>query len=62
MRSTLGHSGKLICKNKAKGMVQKKEQVKTTETWYDILKSWSKDEIEQLNGILRVVETKKRYS
>uniref|UniRef100_A0A7N2MJ97 Uncharacterized protein n=1 Tax=Quercus lobata TaxID=97700 RepID=A0A7N2MJ97_QUELO len=40
-------------------MVQKKEQVKTTETWYDILKSWSKDEIEQLNGILRVVETKK---
>ena len=59
MRSTLGHSGKLICKNKAKEMVQKKEQVKTTETWYDILKSWSKDEIEQLNGILRVVETKK---
>ena len=59
MRSTLGHSGKLICKNKAEEMVQKKEQVETTLTLYDNLKSWSRDEIEQLNSVLRVVETKK---
>ncbi|XP_050253951.1 uncharacterized protein LOC126700014 [Quercus robur] len=54
LRSTLGHSGKLICKNKAKEMVQKKEHVKTTLTFYDNLKSWSRDEIEQLNSVLRV--------
>ena len=40
-------------------MVQKKEQIKTTLTLYDILKSWSKDEIEQLNSVLSVAETKK---
>ena len=40
-------------------MVQKKEQVKATVTLYDILKSWSKDVIEQLNGVLRIAETKK---
>ena len=40
-------------------MVQKKEQVKAAVTLYDILKSWSKDEIEQLNGVLRIAETKK---
>ncbi|KAK9994023.1 hypothetical protein SO802_023726 [Lithocarpus litseifolius] len=34
LRSTLGHFGKLICKNKAKEMVQKKEQVKTTLTLF----------------------------
>ena len=60
MRSTLGHSGKLICKNKAEEMVQKKEQVKTTLTLYDNLKSWSRDEIEQLNSVLRF-EMKKSY-
>ncbi|KAK9993746.1 hypothetical protein SO802_023449 [Lithocarpus litseifolius] len=59
LRSTLGHSGKLICKNKAKEMVQKKEQIKTTLTLYDILKSWSKDEIEQLNSVLSVAEIEK---
>ena len=59
LSSTLGHSGTLICKNKAKEMVQKKEQVKTTLTLYDNLKSWSRDEIEQLNSVLRVVEMKK---
>ncbi|KAF3947500.1 hypothetical protein CMV_026373 [Castanea mollissima] len=59
LRSSLGHSGKLICKNKAKEIVQKKEQVKATVTLYEILKSWSKDEIEQLNGVLRIAETKK---
>ena len=41
-------------------MVQKKEQNKTTLTLYDNLKSWSRNEIEQLNSILRVVETENR--
>ena len=53
LRSTLGHSGKLIFENEAKEMVQKKEQVKKTLTLYAILKSWSKDEIEQLNSVLK---------
>uniref|UniRef100_A0A2N9EZ45 Zinc finger PHD-type domain-containing protein n=1 Tax=Fagus sylvatica TaxID=28930 RepID=A0A2N9EZ45_FAGSY len=53
LRSTLGHSGKLIFQNEAKEMVQKKEQVKKTLTLYAILKSWSKDEIEQLNSVLK---------
>lgn len=52
LRSTLGHSGKLICQNTTK-IMRKKERVKTTLTVYDILKSWSKDETEQLNSILR---------
>jgi hypothetical protein len=53
LRSTLGHSGKLIFQNEAKEMVQKKEQVKKTMTLYAILKSWSEDEIEQLNSVLK---------
>ncbi|KAF3955591.1 hypothetical protein CMV_019203 [Castanea mollissima] len=40
-------------------MVQKKEQIKTNLTLYDILKSWSKDEIEQLNIALSIAETNK---
>ncbi|KAK7846871.1 hypothetical protein CFP56_007360 [Quercus suber] len=60
LRSTLGHFGKLICKNKAKEMVQKKEQIKTALTLYDNLKSWSRNEIEQLNSVLRVEETENR--
>nr|POE66433.1 hypothetical protein CFP56_29280 [Quercus suber] len=60
LRSTLGHFGKLICKNKAKEMVQKKEQIKTALTLYDNLKSWSRNEIDQLNSVLRVEETENR--
>lgn len=39
--------------------MQKKEQVETTLTLNDNLKSWSRDEIEQLHSVLRVVEMKK---
>ncbi len=53
MRSILGHSGKLIFQNTAKEMVEKKEQVQKTLTLFHFLKSWSKDEIEQLNSVLR---------
>ena len=56
LRTTAGHSGKLILKNTAKDMVQEKEQVKTALTLYDILKSWSIDEIEQSNSVLRAGE------
>ena len=65
MRSTLGHSGKLICKNTAKNMVPKKEKRKRKRnksrkllTLFDILESWSKDDIEQFNSVLRAQERK----
>ena len=57
LRTTSGQFGKLIFNNIAKEIAQEKEeQVKTPLTLYDILKSWSIDEIEQLNGVLRAGE------
>ena len=40
-------------------MVPKKKQVKKALTLFDILESWSKDDIEQLNSVLRAPERKK---
>ena len=57
LRTTSGQFGKLIFNNIAKEIAQEKEeQVKTPLTLYDILKSWSIDEIEQLNSVLRAGE------